>query len=104
MSTENATTAPPVDLIVRRFFPDAAVRIVPAGHVQRFQIVATQGGVPCKLSSHLCVSEAVAWGQADRKVREMFRELFRPNAEAFVRKELSRGKLGRSSRKTASRR
>lgn len=92
MTVDEEKPAVVAQAIVLRFFSDATIRVVPAGHVQRFQVVATQGGVPRKLSSHLGVSEDAAWAQAARQVREMFRELFRPDAADFVRREMRRAK------------
>ena len=58
---------------VRKWFPTATIRVVPAGHGVRYQVVATEPCGTYRLSSHLCLSEASAWTQARRKVAEMTR-------------------------------
>jgi len=70
-----AMSASAAESIGRRFYPDAHVREVPAGHSRRYQIEGTQGTAVRKLSSHLHLSPESAWKDAERKTISMYREL-----------------------------
>ena len=85
MNPENVRTGTPVDPLVMRFFPDASVRVVPAGKEQRFQIICTQGSSRRHLTSHLHLSEESAWKQARANASCLFREL--------LAKESNRGRV-----------